>query len=250
MASQHDFQVLGGLIAPGDSVINTISSSYINVITIDANTANVNYFNANNGTFITVTANTANINVLTANNGTFRVLGANTVTANTATIVTVGSNTATVNTATVNTRLNVAGQSNLSTVTVSNTITVTNESTIPLAPGNILRAYRERVTANTTATGTFNLDLNTNAVFDITLTGNTALTVSNIANNQFATSFTLVVDRTAANRVITSWPANTVWSEGIAPTQSTGAGQIDVFTFTVMRGGSLILGAHSYANVS
>lgn len=251
MANQLDFIVRGGLIAPGNSTVNNISitgnasvSGTLSVVNFTANTMTVN-----TGEVKALTSNTAAINVATINTANIRALTGNTASVNTL-VVTVSANieALTSNTLTVNTA-NVVNQTVANTLNVKD-LNVSGVANLSLASGTVLKAYRESVTTNNSVTSTYNINLLTDSVFDLRLTGNTAVTISNIPASNLSASFTLIVSRSVAGLAVTSWPANTVWSEGIVPTQSTGANQVDVFTFTVIRNGALILGAHSYANVS
>ena len=260
-------QTLGANVA----VVNTANVANATITRLTSNTANVNNLQSANAVFIkvnasdavvanllvtTLVANDATITKVTANNAVIAnasilVVSANAATVNNATVLTLTANTANVN------NLRAANatftRSDAENAGVSNTLTVQNlvvtgNTQLQLERGQTLRSYREYVHANTVS-GTYALDLLDANIFNLTIGANTALTITNMPSTGICASFTVICRRTAAGARL-SWPANTVWSEGIVPTQSLGSGQTDVFTFMTVNGGTMILGAHAYANVS
>lgn len=257
----------------GANVVNASSVTTNNAVVangsitrLTSNTANVNNLQSANAVFEKVVANnstvtTETVTTLTANDATIAKLTANNATVANAAILVVSANVATVNVATITTA-NVANlksanasftKSDTIDANVANTLTVrdlvvTGNTQLQLERGSTLRSYREYVHANT-VTGTYTLDLLDANIFNLVIGANTALSVNNLPVSGIAASFTVVCRRSAAGARL-SWPANTVWSEGIAPTQSLGANQTDVFTFMTVNGGAMILGAHAFANVS
>jgi hypothetical protein len=243
-----------GLVVQGNTLVQQQTTTNTLVVTTNTTTNNltvlsiltVNTVNASIIVTSNVTANQANVNVIRANTANIDNLSVNTgafvnVSVNVGNVVSLTSNTANVN---------VAGITNatVNSLTVG-TLTVTGNSSLAFERGSLLRSYREYV-AVINATGTsVSLDLLDSNIFRINLSANTTFTLNNVPAANIATSFTMVIKRTNTNMVVT-FPANTVWSEGIVPVQSTGNNQIDVFTFTVFDAGALIIGAHSFANVS
>lgn len=84
--------------------------------------------------------------------------------------------------------------------------------------------------------GALTLDLDQGNVFDVTLGGNVQLTFTGGLAGR-AQSFTLILRNTNSRTV--TWPNSVDWAGGAAPTLSTGASDVDVFTFlTVNAGGT------------
>jgi hypothetical protein len=198
--------------------------------------------NANTGSIVNLGAN-----VLTVNTATILVLGANTITSNTVNVANVNANVVTTNTASIRTLG--ANSVTMNTLTVGD-LTVTGNSSLTISQGQVFRGYREYVDVRTGVSGSTNLDVLNSNIFNFTLAANTTLTVSNVPASGVSTAFTLLVKQPAGGGATLAWPTGTVWSEGIAPVQSLGANQIDVFTFWTLDGGVMWIGAHSFANVS
>jgi len=234
ITSTGNLQVVS-VIAPGNSTLNVATIS----------TANIGNLTFANATTNALTTNTANIT-----SATIRALSSNVITSNTSSSNVLNANTANVVTVNVSNTLtsNALVSSNvvINNLTVEN-LTVTGNSSLAFERGSTLRSYREFVeTAN--VSGSYILDLNNSNVFRINLSANTSLSLNNTPVNSLTTPVTLIVNRTAPNARIV-FPANTVWSESIQPTQSTGIGQRDIFTLLIIDSGDLIVGSHSFANV-
>lgn len=159
-----------------------------------------------------------------------------------------GANVAVTNRLTTNV-LVVNANTTMNAVTIQD-LTVVGNSNITLTRGQVLRGYREYVTVATGVTGAFTIDLLDSNVFNLTLAANTTLSVANTPNTGISAAYTLIAKQPAGGGARLTWPAGTVWSEGVAPTQSLGANQTDVFTFMSVNGGVMWIGAHSFANVS
>ena len=175
------------------------------------------------------------------------VAGANTLTSNNATLVTVGANTLTVNTASIKTLG--ANAATINAITVGD-LTVTGNATLTISQGQVFRGYREYVDVRTGVSGATTLDVLDTNIFNLTLSANTVLSVTGVPAAGVSTAFTLIAKQPAGGNARITWPAGAVWSEGIAPVQSLGANQVDVFTFFTVDGGTMWIGAHSFANVS
>lgn len=187
MADQKDFVVRSGIVVPNNStfganvavtnrvttnalvttsaVANTVAanSATSNTLTVlvSANVAiaNVGTVNANIANIVVLSSNAATINVLTFTTGSGAVLGANILTANTGTIATLGATTLTVATGTANTL-------GANTFT-SNTATVANVNS-----NNVVAN-----TASIRTLGANSVTMNTLTVGDLTVTGNSSLTI-------------------------------------------------------------------------
>lgn len=112
-----------------------------------------------------------------------------------------------------------------------------------------LKAYTEAVTTATVSTSTYNLDLSLTNVFDITLGNNVTFTFTNPPTSGIAQAATVILRQDGTGSRTATF-TNAKYSDGIAPTLSTGASQIDVLTFFTVNGGSFWFGTFSMANVS
>ena len=78
-------------------------------------------------------------------------------------------------------------------------------------------------------------------MFTHTLTENVTYTFSNPAASGYASGFTLKVTQDSSARTIT-WPGSVDWAAATAPTLSTGSGDVDVFVFLTVDGGTIYYG--------
>lgn len=124
----------------------------------------------------------------------------------------------------------------------------TGQLTATLVTGR-LRSYTEAVTTATVSTSTYNLDLSLSNIFDITLENNVTFTFTNPPSAGISQSATIILRQGAVgNRTATF--TNAYYSDGLAPTLSTGANDVDVLTFFTVNGGSFWFGTFAMANVS
>ena len=100
---------------------------------------------------------------------------------------------------------------------------------------------QEESTAVTSSSNAATLNLRDGSVFTHTLTENVTYTFSNPAASGYASSFTLKVTQDSSARTIT-WPGSVDWAGGTAPTLSTGSGDVDVFVFMTVDGGTTYYG--------
>jgi hypothetical protein len=105
-----------------------------------------------------------------------------------------------------------------------------------------LTGLREAYSAVTSSSGTATLDFETATVFQLTLSEDvTTFTWSNAPTSGTAFGFTLKVIQDSTDRAI-AFPASVDWPGGIAPTLSSGSGDVDVFTFFTIDGGTTYYG--------
>jgi hypothetical protein len=90
----------------------------------------------------------------------------------------------------------------------------------------------------TSTSATYNIDWNTGNVFDITMTGNTTLTFSNLSAGKSINA--LFIQDGTGSRIIT-WPT-IQWTDGSAVVLSTGSAMVDAFNFFVRSNGSSVCG--------
>lgn len=85
------------------------------------------------------------------------------------------------------------------------------------------------------------INVASSGVVDLTLTAACALTMSN-ASAGSAWSVTLILRQDSTGSRTVTWPTDTKWATGAAPTLSTAASAIDVVTLTTVDGGTSWLG--------
>lgn len=100
---------------------------------------------------------------------------------------------------------------------------------------------QEESTAVTSSSNAATLNLRDGSVFTHTLSENVTYTFSNPAASGYASSFTLKVTQDSSARTIT-WPGSVDWAAATAPTLSTGSGDVDVFVFFTVDGGTTYYG--------
>ena len=100
---------------------------------------------------------------------------------------------------------------------------------------------QEESTAITSSSNAATLNLRDGTVFTHTLSENVTYTFSNPAASGYASGFTLKVTQDSSARTIT-WPGSVDWAGGTAPTLSTGSGDVDVFVFLTVDGGTIYYG--------
>jgi hypothetical protein len=113
----------------------------------------------------------------------------------------------------------------------------------------LLASYEETVIANTITANTHTVDLSLGNMFNLTL-ANASITISftNPPANGISSSLTLHCKQDGTGSRVITWPASVKWPNASAPTMSTGANKIDVFSFFTLDGGATYLGALSLAN--
>jgi hypothetical protein len=105
-----------------------------------------------------------------------------------------------------------------------------------------LTGLREAYSAVTSSSGTATLDFETATVFQLTLSEDVStFTWNNAPTSGTAFGFTLKVIQDSTARTI-AFPASVDWPGGIAPTLSSGSGDVDVFTFFTIDGGTTYYG--------
>jgi hypothetical protein len=125
-------------------------------------------------------------------------------------------------------------------------VTANSDGDVSLSEELIAKSYNEtHLAVNSTGGGT-TIDCETGNMFSHTLTEDTAFTFSNpptsgTTPDTYGYSFTLKIVQDSSARQIT-WPASVDWAAGIAPTISTGSGEVDVFVFFTTDGGTTFYG--------
>jgi fibronectin-binding autotransporter adhesin len=114
-----------------------------------------------------------------------------------------------------------------------------------------LTRYTESVTANTSVGSTYAVDLSTANIFDLTLTANVTISVTNPPSSGIAQGATIILRQDATGGRTVTFPATFKTTDGIAANSavSTGANKIDVFTIVTVDGGTVYLASQAMANV-
>lgn len=113
-----------------------------------------------------------------------------------------------------------------------------------------LQAYREYVNVvGTVSAATYNIDLSTANIFDITLGNNVTFTFTNPPTAGIAQNATILLRQDATGNRLATF-TNASYTDGTAPVLSTGANQLDILTFFTVNGGSSYYGTFAMANVS
>lgn len=143
----------------------------------------------------------------------------------------------------------ITGQGSTNDVTIKNdadatVIAIPTGGTATTFTGSVkpLTYHETRPTPDTTVTGTKTVDLSTGNVFEHTFTGNVTYTFSNPPASGTAYGFTLKITQGSGGSKIVTWPASVKWTLGVPAVLSTGAGDVDVFTFFTTDGGTTYYG--------
>lgn len=100
----------------------------------------------------------------------------------------------------------------------------------------------ENVSTDTSVTGATTVDLQTATIFQHTLTGATTYTFSNPPSSGTGFSFAMKITQDATGGRTITWPASVDWEDGVAPTLTSGANDVDVFSFFTTDGGTTYYG--------
>ena len=112
-----------------------------------------------------------------------------------------------------------------------------------------MKDYSETTVA-LSAAATVDIDLTGGNVFTITPDQNTTFTFSNPSPTGKSCSFTLIWTQDSSDRTI-AWPASVDWKDGgTAPSVTSGAGKIDIYTFFTIDAGTKWYGFQAGANMA
>jgi len=106
----------------------------------------------------------------------------------------------------------------------------------------VFKDYGETAVTNATSGSTETLDLESGNVFDLTLTADCTITLSNPPASGTSGSFTLILRQDGTGSRTVTWPASVDWASATAPTLTTDASAVDVLTFMTVDGGTTWLG--------
>lgn len=129
----------------------------------------------------------------------------------------------------VGTSLTVAGISTLS----ANLVMSNNNITRP-----VLTGYTEHEVANAAVTGSYTMDCGAANFFDLTLTGNTTISPSNVPPSTRVWSGSIAAMQDATGGRTITWPAGTKYAGGVAPPATTTANALDIWSLMTYDGGT------------
>lgn len=112
-----------------------------------------------------------------------------------------------------------------------------------------IKKYTEYTTTDSAVTTNKAIDLSTGNIFNFTLTGTTAFTITNLPASGVAFSFMVILKQGGSGSYSATWPAAVKFPGGSAPTLTTTAGKTDILNFITVDGGTNIFGALSLANM-
>ena len=142
------------------------------------------------------------------------------------------------------TELNYLDITTLGTTEASKAVTADANGVVKFDNG-----IQEESTAVSSSSNAATLNLRDGTVFTHTLSENVTYTFSNPAGSGYASIFTLKVTQDSSARTIT-WPGSVDWPAATAPTISTGSGDVDVFVFLTVDGGTTYYGFTAGQDVS
>lgn len=129
----------------------------------------------------------------------------------------------------VGSSLTVAGISTLS----ANLVMANNNITRP-----VLTGYTEHEVANAAVTGSYTMDCGAANFFDLTLTGNTTISPSNVPPSTRVWSGSIAAKQDATGGRTITWPAGTKYAGGVAPPATTTANALDIWSLMTYDGGT------------
>lgn len=102
----------------------------------------------------------------------------------------------------------------------------------------IFAGYGEAVNTNNAATGTVTLNVGTQNVHNLTLTGNTTIALTAPPNATDSWSITIIAKQDATGGRTITWPSSMKWPGGSAPVMTSAANSVDVYTAVTVNGGT------------
>lgn len=106
----------------------------------------------------------------------------------------------------------------------------------------ILKNYKEVYSTTTISSNILTLNLNNGNIFNVLLNANIlTITISNIPSSTHTISFTVIFTADGTARAV-NWPNTVIWPSGNAPSITSTAGKIDVFSFSSTDGGTNWMG--------
>lgn len=105
-----------------------------------------------------------------------------------------------------------------------------------------IKNYKEVYTTATISSNILTLNLNNGNIFSVLLNSNIlTITISNIPSSTHSVSITIIFTADGTARAV-NWPNTVIWPSGNAPSITSTAGKIDVFSLISTDGGSTWMG--------
>jgi hypothetical protein len=99
-------------------------------------------------------------------------------------------------------------------------------------------------------TSTKTLYIKTYDIFEFTLAGNVTLTFHGSGGMNAGKGFTLIAKQDGTGSRVITWPSSVDWVGGTAPTQSSGANDVDIYVFFTIDGGTTFFGFQAGKDMS
>lgn len=112
-----------------------------------------------------------------------------------------------------------------------------------------MKDYAETVVTANSSTA-YTVDLVNGNVYELTLTGNCTITLSNPPATGRAGSVTLILTQDGTGSRTITWPSSVKWSNTSAPTLTTTAGAVDIIQLLTTNGGTTWRGFLAGVNLS
>lgn len=132
------------------------------------------------------------------------------------------------------------------TIQISGSTIIDSDRTINDAN---FQSYKEKIVTLGTVTAATNINLALGNIFDITLGGNITFTFTNPPPATFSQPATIILRQDATGSRTATF-TGALFTDGLLPTLSTGATEIDVLTFFTIDQGTSYFGTFAMANVS
>jgi hypothetical protein len=106
-----------------------------------------------------------------------------------------------------------------------------------------IKDYAESVNAIGNTVASQSVDIESGNVITATLNvATTTFTFSNISTSGTCCSWTMILTQDGSGSRAVTWPASVKWAGGTTPTLSTGANDVDIFSFITVDAGTKIYG--------
>lgn len=114
----------------------------------------------------------------------------------------------------------------------------------------VLTGYTEIEVSNTSTSGTWSMNCAAANFFELTLTGNTTISPSNVPPSTRVWSGTIAAKQDATGGRTITWPSGTKWPGGSVPPATTTANATDIWSLMTYDGGTTWVASLSVKNVA
>lgn len=107
--------------------------------------------------------------------------------------------------------------------------------------------YKEVDSSASISANILSLNLNNGNIFVVSRNANiTSFTITNIPSSSYAGNFTLILQNAIGDGGTITWPNSIKWPSATPPSLSSTIGNVDIFTFVTLDGGTTWLGFTTY----